>query len=168
MYFRLNLFYLTLITATLTSCSEYNIGVRSFYNLKTDSYRVAEARIIQLYRNGTFKTNSDSLTKLIGRSIPNFPVDSAKNEWTNDGYRKYQLGTVVKQDFVVFYPISQTYYYYEITNCGGPFGCDVHVNFIIKKDPLTGRRVDIQWQDAGPSLQEFEVKLLPIILQEFK
>ena len=74
----------------------------------------------------------------------------------------------VNQDFVVFYPISQTYYHYEITNCGGAFGCDVQVNSIIKKGSLTGRKTDIQWRDAGPSLQEFEDKLLPIILQKFK
>ena len=108
------------------------------------------------------------MTKLIGRNIPNFPIDSAENEWTRDGYRKYRLGDIVKQDFVVFYPISQTYYYYEITNCGGAFGCDLHVHSIIKKDQLTGRRIDVKWQDAGKSLQEFEDKLLPIILQKFK
>ncbi|WP_426059496.1 hypothetical protein [Hymenobacter sp. B1770] len=164
--------YLTLIIATLASCNQYNtqynIGVRSFYNLKTNSYKVAEAQIVQLYRDGTLETNSDSLTKLIARSIPGFPIDSAQNECTKHGYRKYQLGAVVKQDFVVFYPVSQTYYHYEITNCGGPSGCDVHVNFIIKKDPHTGKRVDVQWQDAGPSLQEFEDQLLPIILQKFQ
>ena len=165
MFYRITLLYLTLATAALTSCSEYNIGVRSFYNLKTDSYKIAEARIIQLYRDGIFETNSDTLTKLIGRSIPDFPIDSAKNEWTKDGYRKYQLGTIIKQDFVVFYPNSQTFYHYEITNCGGAFGCDVHVNFIIRRDPYTGKRVDIRWQDAEPSLQEFEDKLLPSILQ---
>ena len=78
------------------------------------------------------------------------------------------MGAVVKQDFVVFYPTTNTYYYYEITNCGGPFGCDVHVSSIIKKDPNTGRRIDILWQDAGTSLQEFEDRLLPKITQGFK
>ena len=78
MFHRHPLLYITLATTVLTSCSEYNIGFRSFYNLKTDSYKIAEARIVQLYRDGTFRTNSDSLTKLIGRSIPLFPIDSAK------------------------------------------------------------------------------------------
>ena len=160
--------YFVFALGALASCSEYNIGVRSFYNLETNSYKVAQARIIQLYRNKTFETNSDSLTRLICRSIPGFPMDSAKNEWTPDGYRKYQLGATVKQDFVVFYPRSQTYYHYEIVNCGGAFGCDVHVHFITKSDPLTGKRIDIPWYDAGPYLQEFEDELLPSILQEFK
>ena len=161
-------FYFILALGTLTSCSEYNIGVRSFYKLNTASYKVAQSRIIRLYKNGTFKINSDSLRRLIWRSIPGFPIDSAKNEWTPDGYRKYQLGATVEQDFVVFYPISQTYYYYEIVNCGGAFGCEVHVRGILKSDPSTGRRIDVRWQDAGPYLQEFEDKLLPIILKEFR
>ena len=95
-------------------------------------------------------------------------MDSTANEWTPDGYRKYQLGATVKQAFVVYYPISQTYYHYEIVNCGGTFGCGVHVYFIIKSDPATGERMDISWRDAGPYLQEFEDKLLPSILEELK
>ena len=168
MFFRRTLPILALGSISLTNCSEYNVGVRSFYNLNTDSYKLAEARIIQLYRDGIFKTNSDSLTKLIARSIPNFRIDIAKNEWTKDGYRKYQLGAVAGQDFVVFYPNTNTYYYYEITNCGGPFGCDVHVSSIIRKNLNTGRRINIPWQDAGASLQEFEDKLLPRITQRLK
>ena len=110
MRYRRTALYFVFALGALASCREYNIGVRSFYNLETDSYKVAQARIIQLYRNKTFETNSDSLTRLICRSIPGFPMDSVKNEWTPDGYRKYQLGATVKQDFVVFYPRSQTYY----------------------------------------------------------
>ena len=168
MFFRRTLLLLALCFTSLTSCNQYNVGVRSFYNLNTDSYKLAESQIVQLYRDGTFKAGSDSLTMLIARSIPNYPIDSAKNEWTKEGYRKHQLGAVEKQDFVVFYPNNNTYYYYEITNCGGAFGCDVHVHSIIKKDPNTGRRIDISWQDAGPSLQEFEDRLLPTIIQKFK
>jgi hypothetical protein len=168
MFYRCTLLFFLLTTAALTGCGQYNAGFRSFYSLGTDSYKVAEARIVQLYRNGTFKTNSDSLTKIIGHSIPDSPINSLKNEWTRDGYRKYQLGTVVKQDFVVFSPASQTYYYYEITNCGGVTGCDVHVHSIIKQDPVTRKRQHIPWQDAEVSLREFEDQLLPILLGKTK
>ena len=150
----------------LTGCNQYNVGIRSFYNLETDSYKDAEARIVQLYREGRFITNSDSLTSLVNHSTRNSSFGKFRNEWTKDGFRKHSLGTIIKQDFVVYQAENQFYYYYEITNCGGLSGCQVHVHSIVRKSPSTGGIQRVRWEEAGPMLREFEDKVLPAILKK--
>jgi hypothetical protein len=64
----------------------------------------------------------------------------------------------------VYHPPTQTYYLYEITNCGGPSGCDIHVHSIEHAD-ATGSYNSISWDKAGPYLDEFEHSLLPTLRQ---
>ena len=159
--------YWLAVAMLTTACGTYNISVRAFYHLGTDKYKRVEGALINLYKNGIFKTNADTLNWLIARSIPGYTEQAIPNEWSADGYRKYDLdlgaGVLQKQDFVVYYPKNRHFYYLEITNCGSAFGCDIFVNRIIGQNLVTGSQVVVSWEKAGPALQDFEDNLLPAI-----